>query len=960
VYKKIDIDQLWLAIDGGKPVILDYYPQAYAGFAGRKNFRMRVDDKSPSASVFREKNNGGKFWYIQDKGGSDNKARNAIDIIIENENLSYRDALIFIAQKYAPQLLTDSQTAKAARTPEIEKSPATVNELILGLRTSNKFTAAELKILGYEIKQEHCEDLYIKPLDYYITKKNEHGNSYIIKATDDYPMYYFDYGDFGKIYQPFGDLRFIYKGEKPENFIFGDSKVLRMITEAQAGRFPEVDEENQIDERMEQLIICSGASDALNVSANGYHVCWFNSESTNIDNYSFYLLKKIAKEIFIIYDIDDTGLKNAYTIALKNLDLRIIQLPDDMKKLRDRKGKPCKDAKDFFVHYRSPKHRNPKKYFDVLVKTAQSLKFWFEKHTPKGDFTGYDIDNEQLYGFLNANGIHKIETNINRKGFTFCKVKDNIVKRIDEDNFTSFVNNFLINFIKENPEHYSKQLINSIHRSNQIKLASLEKIKFQKFDFKSFGKDFDFFFFKNLALKITKDGLMPVKLKDVNKYAYDFNIIDHEFTLTDMPFNISYSKKYIDLKNHLRSTSPRTPDYDILKCELDGLPEYEKYKLNIYDSDFSFIKYVYNTSRIYCKKEEGGQLTETEQNETDLCFIAKICAIGYLLYRYKENSQAYFTYAMETEQTAEGEHKGGTGKSILFNSIEYCRTQLYVDGQKPDMQNNEFLFSGVEKGVTENIIFDDISDKIDLHRFLNVITGKMEVNAKYQNTIVIPFEESPKVCGTSNHGLKKFDDSLRRRTWFVAFGPYYHTANELTGTKEFTPYIEFGKNLITDYTAEEMNKFYNFMACCLHTYLKFRYKIQPPMQAIDKRNLQRSMTEEFVWWAEDWFTHDKLNINIPKQVAFDIYKETLPKKMAESIKMKTFTHRLQLYCLYKGYEYNPDDLLKTETEKQRNDIREYKDYKEIYCFHIRTKSYYNPKTFVNEENNEESWDDIFD
>ena len=171
--------------------------------------------------------------------------------------------------------------------------------MTLGLRKDGKFTADELKILGYQIEQAHCDDINIKPLDYYISKRNEQGNSYIIKATGDYPMYYFDHGDFGKIYQPFGKLRFIYRGKKPENYIFGDMKVSRLLDEARSGRFPEVDEADIIDERIEQLIICSGTSDALNVSANGYHVCWFNSENASVDTYSFYLLKKIANMILL-------------------------------------------------------------------------------------------------------------------------------------------------------------------------------------------------------------------------------------------------------------------------------------------------------------------------------------------------------------------------------------------------------------------------------------------------------------------------------------------------------------------------------------------------------------------------------------------------------------------------------------------------------------------------------------
>ena len=686
----IDTAALWAATDGGKQIILKYYPQACVGFSGRNNFRIRPDDKSPSASVFLNNRDGGKFWYIQDKGGSDTKARNAIMLVMEHEGLNYGEAIRKIAAEYAPQLLSDTVAVKQTRQPEISKSPVPLEEIQLERRPGNKFTDTELAVLGHEINAENCAELALSPLEYYITRRNESGDSWIIKSTPDYPIFYFDHGEFGKIYQPFGEIRFMYVGKKPDSWIFGDVKVARLIADARRSIFPEVNSDTNVDERLERLVICSGPSDALNVAAHGYHVCWLNSETADIDSYSFYLLRKITKdnELYILYDIDDTGRKASERIAMKHLDIRIIRLPDDLSRFRDRKGKPCKDAKDFFVHYRTPKHRNPKKHFDALVKTAQSLKFWAEKYDSKGNPSGYEIDNEQLYGFLHATGIWKIATTTNLKGFTFCQVAKNIVERIDEDNITHRVNEILVRFIKENPEYYSKQLLNSIHRSNQVKTASLEKLRFGAFDFKSFGRDFDFFFFKNTALRITAEGLFPYKLAQVGKHVLQSQIIDHEFTLDEAPFDISYRPEYDDLRRRLAAALPRTPEYDEIKAKVDGMKEADKYMLNIY-SDFSFVKFIYNTGKVYWRKEQNGfELTEEEQREQDMYFIAKICAIGYMLYRYKERGQAYLLYAMETELSEVGTHLGGTGKSLLVQSLEYCRNQWFVDGRSPDKQKS--------------------------------------------------------------------------------------------------------------------------------------------------------------------------------------------------------------------------------------------------------------------------------
>jgi hypothetical protein len=218
----------------------------------------------------------------------------------------------------------------------------------------------------------------------------------------------------------------------------------------------------------------------------------------------------------------------------------------------------------------------------------------------------------------------------------------------------------------------------------------------------------------------------------------------------------------------------------------------------------------------------------------------------------------------------------------------------------------------------------------------------MEIRALYKNTEVIPFEESPKVAGASNHSLRNFDASLRRRTWFMAFSNYYHAENKGAYIAEWSPFMEFGKNLLSDYDESEMNQFYNFMAYCLHTYMKFRKKISPPMKKIEQRNIQRDIGDEFIWWAEDWFTSDRLNAVVDKSEAFLAWTDTFPEHIKKNIKMKTFTSRLALYCQYMGWKYNPPEMLKTSSEQERGEIRLFRDGKNTYCFYISTDSEIEP------------------
>ena len=965
---KISKEDIWQATDNGKTVIVGIYPQAEACFAsgGRKNFKIRPDDKNPSCAVFQSKDG---IWMVQDKGGSDNQARTAIQLVMKEMNLDFGSAIQYIAEHYAPHLLQGRDYAPVKPKPTVTEVPAQ-DSYSLQFRESGKFTDAELAMLGYQITQERCEEFGLKPLDSYITPKNKNGKSYRIASNENYPMYFYDYGTrgkkaedqapWGKIYQPLGDLRFMYFGSKPENFIFGDLEFIDEYMKAKDDPeykkvIVEYDEDGNPqpkESKWENLIICSGPSDAINVrnassDRNDYHICWLNSETADLTEYEFSVLQRLAKNIFILYDIDETGIANMYRIALRYLDIRIILLPSELGRFKDRKGKPCKDAKDFFLHFRRPENQNPKRLFDDLVKLSGSLKFWEEKWTKSGKT--YDINNEQLYAFLRASGYFRIASDSVKKGYTFCHVKDNVVSLIDEDAISAHCSGYLLEYVKTHPKYYNQQLANTIHRSNQIRLSSLERLAIIEPNFKSWNESDDHFFFNNGIFKVSRNGVTMVKAADCPCMVYADKILPFDFIPMEkepgkMPFfDINYTEEYNELLSQLNATLPGSPEHSFLKKEIDTLGDARRYRLTINRKGFSFMQYVYNTGRTFWRKEELGiPLSEEEQSEHDLNFISKVMALGYLLAKHKAAGQPYAVFCMETEQSDEGTHLGGTGKSLYASSLETLRKQLFIDGQNLDPKKGDFMLQGVERGITDSVFIDDLNQSVDLHKFMPMITGKMVVNPKYVAAFTIDFKDSPKVIFTSNHAIKGFDASLRRRTWFAAFCDYYHADDMQRGLKERSPYTEFGKNLISDYGPDEMNQFYNFMLNCLAVWQKIHTRIQPPMKAIDKRILQRSLTDEFLYWAEEYFSEERLNALVDQQQAFEDYKATLNPKFASMIKPKTFKQKLIQYCTYRDWKFNPEHLKTTASDKEHNRIHKKENGKDMYYFFIDTSGESDP------------------
>lgn len=333
------------------------------------------------------------------------------------------------------------------------------------------------------------------------------------------------------------------------------------------------------------------------------------------------------------------------------------------------------------------------------------------------------------------------------------------------------------------------------------------------------------------------------------------------------------------------------------------------------------IRYIYNTGNRYWKQQTADtDLTPTERNIVNLNFINKCTALGYLLSKYKSPSNAKAVYCIETSisEEDEGEHNGGSGKSLFTSLLKNMRNREHMSGQM--VKNFEFIYSGIDFD-TDIFHIDDLNSKLDLNLFLPDISGDLFVNPKGIKGFTIPFEQSPKFSFTSNHAISRFTGSLRRRIFFCEFSDYYHSENKEKGMKEMSPKIEFGRDLLRDYSEEDYNTFYNFMLQNVQLYLKHGL-IETDMTNIEERQKRYAIGLDFIDWADVYF-QDKFNINVDKEEAFTSFKNSLSQRSQSFVKKKTFTKKLQLWCEIKGYTYNPEEIMryKSETEKKRNEIR---------------------------------------
>ena len=110
----------------------------------------------------------------------------------------------------------------------------------------------------------------------------------------------------------------------------------------------------------------------------------------------------------------------------------------------------------------------------------------------------------------------------------------------------------------------------------------------------------------------------------------------------------------------------------------------------------------------------------------------------------------------------------------------------------------------------------------------------------------------------------------------------------------------------------------------------------PETMSIERRNLQRRITDEFIDWADEYL-EDKLNQLFDRNDAYEAYKQQLSRSSEKFVSAQGFRQRLEDYCRYKGYTFMPLRMLRSESDAKRKVINRKENGVNKYYFYISDK-----------------------
>ena len=813
----------------------------------------------------------------------------------------------------------------------------------------------------------------------------------VVRATKNYPMFVFQY-DFGwKKYEPkaaFGGTKWTWFGLKEDADLYhrwyADADLADAMNDAltKEGVVPQMDERHPFvvtdkdkdgnirKYRFERVVICSGPRDAIAVwSHSNAHVIWLHNELAGFDKkgdnvrpnrWLRALLKKlqgvtVEGGLYVCYDEDATGLAASQAIALNNPNIHWLRLPKELTEITVGQ-KHLKDVTDFIgrfqeVEGRMPadlQHDDPVEWFDNALFDTPTCQFWqWESERKDADGTGrarYKFDLRNSPVFLRARGMVRKVMQQGKVTFSRFFLLGNNNTYIEvfpgekgTNKLVAQARDLMAEWLRAHKEYNDEKgsLSRAIY-SAKLEQSVLESIEQVDIDDKSYGEDFDHFFFENTAVKVTKEGWETVPYGSMRWWTNAEAILKGAFTSQKQLWRVVVNPLYgEELARHEEiMAGARTPEERAQEnMRWDAFASLWKYRL-IMDKPLAempmHFRFLYNTCRIYWEREQAGkELTATERQVQDMYFIAMLHALGSALVRHRSANRQQFLHITDNGTRREDLASGGTGKTAIMELLGLMRHVLKVDGKALEGGNIK-LSQELDKVVPgwHNIVcLDELPQGFSPKSLYNY-TLSLTSRGMYRDSVVLEGDDLPKFVVASNEQLDLSSDSTSRRTYQLLVSDWYHPRSQDGSRPAHTPADDFRKQYGVKEVARNLppallNEARNFLLGCVQLFLQLPDETVRPSRdsrAMLRQALASSKDEEFTKWIAGYLM-DSRHLGVPiaqRELAIsllDYCGVTVGEKTLKQT-YKRLRDNLGDYIKTSIYVLDPPVVLETPTDRE--------------------------------------------
>lgn len=696
----------------------------------------------------------------------------------------------------------------------------------------------------------------------------------------------------------------------------------------------------------------------------------WRQEKLDFNAVQYQKMNRFAERVLMIYPNDIASQRDCGAIATKYSDIHYAMLPDAFRIRYNQRwqwlyGCTPRSVRDYMIAYRMTDEDNFKFDHDLRLPLYSRLRGAkntdpFEIEYPRDPRSGKPkpatckVSPTKVWLFMTARGYYRmIDPESTDLMGQYIHLDRCFVEYIDAKSIIQAAKVLLLEFIEQSWRHSDNEQRLMSDCANLIDKTFTEKsagglqsmvIKFaDAFDAKT-----EYFYFRNVALKITPDAIVPVSYDKINFFIPALARKPYDFTMRifKTPFVITESQEYLDRLNVINQKdamrnedgSPVFSTFEIGQMRADLEEWSQTYRWNVdwlgqREQDlWPILRVVRGCSNVLWEHEQEAvrnhhELTDTEQAIISSHFANMLSCIGRLCYRSWDDMQTICPYLLEDNIQDEKQASGGSGKSVMINLV----VGTAVNVLKVDMK--EFLTVADAKFCLSDLLiypgkfrvvhWEDKPKSFPMKYFYNKITSGMKVEKKFGDPVLFKMEDSPLNVITSNSPLTDDDDSTIGRFPLVSFSDRFARANPQKRKPARSP-----KDVMRNFRMEpehltDTDRNQTIYLCALAVQFLMRYHTFAiaPQENVRRRQMVQKLTESIVRYFEWFFSRDEV-FGVPV-CTDDMFNEFMrdwadaSEGKSKEYSRATFKKKIYDYCENMSITCNPKHLFENDSDKQR-------------------------------------------
>ena len=696
----------------------------------------------------------------------------------------------------------------------------------------------------------------------------------------------------------------------------------------------------------------------------------WKQEKLDFSGVQYQKMNRFAEHVIILYPNDIASQRDCGAIATKFSSLHYAMLPEGFRSRYCRRwqwlyGCSPRSVRDYLLTYTMNAEENFQFDHDVRLPLYSRLRGArntepFEIEYPRDPRSGKlkpptcKVSPTRLWLFMTAHGYYRmIDPESTDLVGQYIHLDKCFVEYIDAKSIMQAAKTLLMDYVElawrrnDNERRMMSDCANMIDKTfNEKSAGGLQSMVINFAD--AFDAKTEYFYFNNVALKITPDRIYPVSYDDINFFIPSLAKKPYDFTMKvfNPPFVIKENEEYqsrlqsIDNKEAMRNEdgSPVFTLSEIKQMRSDLMVWAQTYRWLVEwnskrEQDlWPILRVVRGCSNVLWQEEMEAQRNKKSLTPDAIAiqnahFANMLSGIGRLCYRSWEGMQNICPYFLEDKIPDEKQASGGSGKSVMVNLVVDAAVNVLSIDMKSfkDVDSAKNCLTDILKypGKYRTVHWEDRPKGFPLQYFYVKVTRGTNVERKYGDPISLKMEDSPLHVITSNYPLSDDEGSTVGRFPLVSFSDRFSRGNEMKNEPPRSP-SDVMKNFTIDpakLTDTDRNQTIYLCALAVQFLMRYHTFAIAPQGNVRRRQMVQKLTESIVRYFEWFFSRDEV-YGVPI-CTDDMFNEFMrdwadaSEGKSKEYSRATFKKKIYDYCENMSIACNPKHLFENESDKQR-------------------------------------------